>query len=313
MSGLQETTAQRVWRGIPAWVGWSIVTLALWGIWAVLSKAIPSDALSATEVQVVSTLGLIPILLVLGVIKNRPTERSDRLGIALALGAGIISSLANIPYYGLLSSNKAAAVVPLTSMYPLITVLLAVPILKERLNWIQLGGILVSLVAIYMFNVQEEGGWFSLWLLMAMVPIAMWGIAGLVQKMSTNHISGTRAAFWFMAAFVVVGAVMALWDPPPVNISQRTLVLAALVGFTLALGNCTILLAYAQNGKASIITPLTGLYPVISIPIAMWKWEETISAREAIGVLCALLAVVLLACESRPIQARQVVTAGDQA
>jgi transporter family protein len=286
-------------RSVPAWVGWSLLTLFCWGIWAVLSKAIPADAMSAADIQVVSTLGLLPVLLALVVLPDRRSSGRTRLGIALALGAGVVSSLANIPYYSLLSDHKAASVVPLTSMYPLVTVLLAVPLLNERLNTVQLLGVALSLAAIYLFNVRGEEGWLSSWLVTALVPVAMWGTAGLIQKMATNHISGARSAFWFLAAFVLVGAVMAAVDPPPRQIAPHVLGLAIALGFALALGNYTILLAFSHQGKASIITPLTGLYPIISIPIAMVHWHETITYREASGIACAFLAVVLLACETR--------------
>jgi hypothetical protein len=68
----------------------------------------------------------------------------------------------------------------------------------------------------------------------------------------------------------------------------------------LALGNFTILRAFATGGKAAIIAPLAGLYPVVSIPIAIAYFGERPGAMQAWGIVLALVAVVLLAIESEP-------------
>ena len=91
-----------------------------------------------------------------------PLRRLRRRGALLALGAGTLTCLGNVAYYSVLNRGaKAATVVPLTALYPVVTVLLAVMILKERLNAIQIAGIVLSLIAIYLFNVQQEQGFLS--------------------------------------------------------------------------------------------------------------------------------------------------------
>jgi drug/metabolite transporter (DMT)-like permease len=59
-------------------------------------------------------------------------------------------------------------------------------------------------------------------------------------------------------------------------------------------------LAFGAGGKASIITPMTGLYPLVSIPIAILALSETMGWRESLGVALALAGVVTLTFESRP-------------
>ena len=72
------------------------------------------------------------------------------------------------------------------------------------------------------------------------------------------------------------------------------------LGFFFALGNLAILIAFAREGKASIITPLTALYPVVSIPLAILLLGEKISAREAIGIFFALGSVAALSWPASP-------------
>jgi transporter family protein len=180
-------------------------------------------------------------------------------------------------------------------------VLLAVPLLKERLTALQWSGIGLSLAAIYLFHVSDEAQMISAWLLLAMVPVVLWGVAGLMQKMATNHISGRLSAVWFLLAFLPIAASFLVLDPLPDNTPTRVWFVASLVGFTLALGNLTVLLAYASGGMASVITPLAGLYPLVSIPIAIVVFGERIGWRESLGIVTALAAVVLLSVERREV------------
>jgi uncharacterized membrane protein len=281
------------------WVGWTLATIVTWGIWAILSKLLSDEIESPAQAQVLSTIGILPVVLALWMMKDSPASGSRRRGILVALGSGIVSCLGNIAFFDVFSrGDTTSAVIATTNLYPAVTVLLAIPLLKERLNVWQVTGIGLSLSAIYLFNVPGEEGVFSPWLLFALVPIVLWGICGLMQKMSTNDISGRTSAIWFLLSFVPVAAIIMLYDPLPSGISVRAWLLAAAVGFTLALGNFTVLLAFSSGGKASIIAPLAGLYPLVSIPIAIVALGERIGWRYELGIACALAAVVMLSWQS---------------
>jgi transporter family protein len=283
------------------WLGWTLATIIAWGIWAILSKLIADEIQSPAHSQVLSTIGIVPVVLALWMMNDSPPTGNRRRGILLALGSGIVSCLGNIAYFDVFSrGTKAAAVIPITALYPAVTVLLAIPLLNEQLNRWQVIGIGLSMGAIYLFNVPGVEGAFSPWLLFALVPIVLWGICGLMQKMSTNYISARTSAIWFLLSFVPVAALIVLYESLPSGVSARTWLLAAAVGFTLALGNLTILLAFSSGGKASIIAPLAGLYPLVSIPIAIVALGESIGWRESLGIACALAAVVTLSTQSGP-------------
>lgn len=288
---------------MPRWLIWTLLTLLSWGIWAVLIKLIDGQ-LSEAHSQAISTLGIVPILVALALTKESAPAGNRRHGIALAFGSGVLSCLGNIACYQAISHAKAATVVPLTALSPLVTVLLAIPLLKERVNAIQWVGIGVAIVAVLLFSVEPDAAVVSAvispWLLLALAAVVMWGITGLMQKMSTNFISARTSAIWFLIAFIPVAAVILFNNPLPRDISARTWMLATALGFTLALGNLTILLAFASGGKASIITPLAGLYSVVSIPIAILVLGEEVTGREALCIALALAAVVLLSYQSQP-------------
>jgi uncharacterized membrane protein len=291
---------------MPRWLLWSLIALLSWGVWAILSKLI-GDALSAAHSQALSTVGLVPVMVALGFSRKLSATGNRLRGTLCAFAAGVLGSAGNIAYYHTLNrGGKAATVVPLTALYPLVTIALAVVLLKEKLNRIQIVGALLSLTAIYLFNVSSAEGLLSSGLVYALVPIAFWGVAGLLQKACTNHISGELSTLWFLSAFIPV-AVLILWrESLPPQIAPRVWLLVTVLGLFLALGNFALLAACASAGKASIVIPLTALYPAVSVPIAILFLGEKIGTRESVGILLALASVIALSHESPP--ARNVAT-----
>jgi len=283
------------------WLVWAFVAVICWGIWAVIAGRIGS-ALSPAQSQAVSTIGLLPVMVLLVCSVRRQAQSSrNRRGAILGFIAGVLTCVGNVAYYYILNSGaKTATVVPLTALYPLVTVLLAVLFLNERLNRIQVAGVCLALAAIYAFNIRQENGFRSPWLLLALLPIAFWGLSGFVQKVSTNHISGELSTLTFLIAFVPITVVILAYEPIRHEVPARIWALSTALGFFFALGNFGILQAFAKNGKASVIAPLGGLYPLISIPIALVAFQEKVGARETIGIALALLAITALSLETRP-------------
>jgi transporter family protein len=284
------------------WQIWTGAALLSWGIWAVLSKVL-GDSLTAEQSQAISTIGILPILIFLAfpVLRRGELQTGSRRGILLTFIGGILSCLGNLAYYGALArGEKVATVVSLTALYPLTTILLAVTFLRERLNGIQLSGIALSLVAIWLFNIQGDGGLFSRTVAYAIAPILFWGTSGFLQKVATNLLSAQTAALIYLGAFVPVGAYLGLQHPWPATLTPRVWTVVLALGFFLAFGNYALLAAYARGGKAAILAPLTGLYPVISVPLAVLLLGEKVGQREIIGISLALTSVVALSIESPP-------------
>src|SRR5207253_2231974 len=117
---------------MPRWFIWSLAALCSWGLWAILSKVI-GDALSPAHSQALSTLGLVPVLLALGLSRRLSAAGHRWRGIPCAFAAGVLGCGGNLAYYHALNrGGKAATVVPLTALYPLVTIVLAVLLLKEK-------------------------------------------------------------------------------------------------------------------------------------------------------------------------------------
>jgi transporter family protein len=121
----------------------------------------------------------------------------------------------------------------------------------------------------------------------------MWGIVGLLQKLSTNYISAESALIWLVVGY----GLLLPWVYPGRTIftySTRSLLWILLSAGLNTLGGWALLAAMRSGGKVSIVIPLTALYPVVVILIAPLILHESISLLQGMGVVCALVAVFLL-------------------
>jgi len=284
---------------MPAWVFWTAAAVVSWGVWAVIAKMI-GDRLTGGQSQALSTVGMVPVVLAFLWFKDVAPRPGRWKGVGYALTAGAVSGLGNVPYYDLFArGGTAATAVSLTALYPIVTIALAAVFLRERVNRIQAVGLALALAAIYLFNVSEEGGILSGWLAYAFLPLVLWGVAAFLSKLATAHLSGGRAALLVLIGFLVANAGLLAVVPWPADVPIPMWGLVAALGFFLAFGNYAVVLAYA-GGKASVVTPLAGLYPVVSVPIAVLVLGESLGARTAAGIACAVIAVLALSFESPP-------------
>jgi transporter family protein len=283
---------------MPRWLIWTLIALLSWAAWAVLSKLL-GDALTGEQIQALSTLGLVPILLALAMSKKLVLRSASPRGLGLTFAGGVVSCLGNLAFYDALArGQKVATAVSLTALYPLTTILLAVLFLRERLQWLQCIGIGLSLAALWLFNIQgNDRGLFSRTVVFALPPILLWGLSGFLQKVATNHLSAESAAFVYLGAFVPAGILFALSAPWPTTLTPRVWLLVIAVGFFLGFGNLAILAAFARGGQAAVITPLSSLYPLLSIPAAVLFLGEELKSRELMGIVAALASVAAFSIE----------------
>src|SRR5580765_7305643 len=110
---------------MPRWLLFTLLTLLVWGGWGVIPKPL-SATLTCWQVQTLSSLGLLPVIGVVLCSKNLRSGARSYSGFWLAFGSGVVGSLGNVAYYATLAAGgKAAAVTPLTALYPVVTIVLA--------------------------------------------------------------------------------------------------------------------------------------------------------------------------------------------
>ena len=128
----------------------------------------------------------------------------------------------------------------------------------------------------------------SIWLAYAVITMVLWGLTGLTQKLATNYISVELSLMYFSAAFVPIAVVILLFVSLDWRISLLAWFLAILGGLLNGLGVLSSLAAFHHGGKASVVTPLIALYPVVTVALAVPFLHERISHREIAGIVLAL-------------------------
>lgn len=132
------------------------------------------------------------------------------------------------------------------------------------------------------------------WYIYVIIGIVFWGVWGFLNKLALRYVdyktvflfSGIGIAAATIAFMAVLGfAVQTHKIGAPVAILAGALSSAGAIFFYRALA----------RGKASLVIPLTALYPVITIALSMLLLKERITAMQGIGIAFAIIAGILLA------------------
>ncbi len=98
-----------------------------------------------------------------------------------------------------------------------------------------------------------------------------------------------------LASFAVTLAFIFYLRPSMPNFNRFSIA-AVVAGLAGSLGYVFFVKAL-ERGEASIVLPLTALYPAVTVVLAFLFLHEKISMHQLIGILLAVVAVVLLSYE----------------
>jgi bacterial/archaeal transporter family protein len=138
----------------------------------------------------------------------------------------------------------------------------------------------------------------QVWFFFSILALIFFGITGITQKLSTNHVSFEASFAWFCVAMILISAGIALAVPLDWHITPLLWVLAALGGALNGLGALTSFAALEKGGKASVVIAIINLYPLVTICGAWLLLGEKLTGKQVAGIVFALVAVVLLSQET---------------
>ena len=133
------------------WFWYSMICVVCWGAWALLSK-LGSREIPPDTMQFLFTVGTVPVGLALVLARRGKLEKS-RPGIAYGVLNGILSGVGGLTLFAAYHTNGNTTLITATAaLYPMITVALAITILRERFRPIQGLGLLFAAIAIVIFS-----------------------------------------------------------------------------------------------------------------------------------------------------------------
>jgi len=290
------------------WFVYAVTAGLCWGIWGVVAKLISEDVNPFMN-HLLFTGGM--LLTLPFVIRKCNRATFSLRGIIWGCIAGCFAIAGNVAvFYAFSNGGQASIVIPVTNLYPLVTIVIAVLAFKERLNIVNVAGILLAIPAILLLSGEtllftNPSGFFKSiglneWFLFSLAAIFCWGVFSAAQKVTTNYISAewSYAAFVFTSVIITIGFVLA--GKIHFNLSTKTISLGAIAGMLNGLGVLASFAAYRSEGKASAVTTIAGaLQPVFTIVLAVAFLKESLSGMELLGIGLAIGGALMLSYEKR--------------
>lgn len=280
-----------------AWVSYAIITTVFWGVWGALIEVPQKAGFPPTLGYIVWALTMIPCALVALYLVKWKIE-TDKRSIILGSAVGLLGAGGQLLLFQALKEGPAYIIFPFISLYPILTILLSVLILKEKTSMLKWVGIGTALIAIFFLSYQEPGTSDSrgyLWLALSLLVFLAWGLQAYVMKFS-NETMKAESIFFYMAVTALVLSPFAWWMTDfsqPINWGFKGPYLAALVHVLNSIG--ALMLVYAlRYGKAIIVVPLTGLAPLITIVLSLILYSVMPGPMLMIGLVFAVVAIFIL-------------------
>ncbi|SNR92596.1 EamA family transporter [Desulfurobacterium atlanticum] len=128
------------------WLFFSILALLFWGLWGFFPK-VASNYISPESILVYQTLGCLSVVILLFFLPEFEMEFNFK-GILFSFLGGVAGTLGSLFFLYAVKTGKLSVVITITALYPMITIFLAVLLLKENLSLKQVVGIIFALVSI---------------------------------------------------------------------------------------------------------------------------------------------------------------------
>jgi len=129
------------------------------------------------------------------------------------------------------------------------------------------------------------------WLFLALITLFLWGLYGFFGKIATKYIDPKSVVLYYSAGAALVGVFLYLFGFR-FEFHPTGSTFAILTGLAGVIGSVLFIFAISK-GRASIVTPLIALYPMITIALAYFILKEPVTIKQGLGIIFALGALVL--------------------
>ena len=216
--------------------------------------------------------------------------------------AYVLDGIAWIFYYQSLTYGPISIVGTLSAAYPALTVIFARTFLGEELTLTQglgVAAVLFGCLALAWSPSDSKPATSSRWKILAGAALVIWGVSGTLIRYSYGF---PRAHEANMALFIAIGGLVTLGAygllKGALQSASRAEWLRSVGPMsTMAVGSLLVAIAY-KHGPASIVTPLAGAYPVVTLAFAWAVLKERPTYLQWGGIGLVLLGMVLTTASS---------------
>jgi drug/metabolite transporter (DMT)-like permease len=292
------------------WFLYAMITVLAWGVWGAFIDTPAQHGFPETLGYVVWAFVMIPPALVALWIVGWKVEY-DAKSIFWGCVAGFLGAGGQLILFKTLRMAPAYLVFPYVALSPVVTIVMALLLSKERATmkgWI---GIALAVVAGVLLSYvppagEGEASRGLLWVLLASLVLLAWGIQGFAISHANKSMKAESIFFYMMLTSVLlIPIAIAMTDfSKEINWRSDGPGLAAGIQILNSIG--ALLLVYAfRYGKAIIVSPLTNAgAPVVTVVLSLvmtalahkleWTTATTVNM---VGVVAAVVATMLMAIE----------------
>ena len=133
-----------------------------------------------------------------------------------------------------------------------------------------------------------------LWLLYTLIALVLYSLWAFFPKMASLHLPAKEALLFQMIGIMSVGVIVLLSSKTKLQFNVPGLIYSLLGGVAGIVGTLFFLKALAI-GKTYVIIVMTALYPLLAIVLAYIVLREPLTAKNALGIVFAMIAIYLFA------------------
>ena len=280
------------------WLLFALATTVLWGIWGALIDFPEKAGFPATLGYVVWSLTMLPVA-AFGLARIHWVFERDRRSVVLGAVIGFSGAGGTLLLFQALRSGPPYLIFPIVSLYPMLTVVLSLALMHERVG--RRGGFGIALAAPAMVLLawqpsHSHGHSKSVWLALAILVFVAWGVQAYFMKLG-NQFMQAESVFFYMAitGVMLIPVAIGMTDfGRPINWGFSGPWLAMLLHFLNAAG--ALCLVYAMRyGKAIIVAPMTALAPLLTVVLSLAINRVAPEPLLTCGIVLASAAIVLMA------------------
>ena len=241
------------------------------------------------------TVGLAGIALVVLVRGDGPP---DAVFVPLALAASVLGVVGLAALYRGLATGMMSVVAPIAATASCVAVVAGL-VTGETPTRLQNAGIALALGGVILVSLARSEG-------EARTRLAAGAGLGLVAAATFGAFliffdrAATDDPYWAtlvlrIGSVALLATVALVVGPRPSRaLGVATFLLLGAIGLLDVAGNALFAVA-STKGAVGVVAVLTSLYPVVTVALARFVLKERLQARQAVGVVCALAGVALIA------------------
>src|ERR1051326_1211439 len=129
----------------PSWLPFSLICIAGCRVWGIVQKPL-TDRIEIWSIAFLQSGTTLCLALISARYRRQPLDLRQA-GVHFAAAAGVLGYAATLAFLFAIQHGTTSVVVPLTAMYPVVTITLSVAIAKEKLTRSHKVGIALALAA----------------------------------------------------------------------------------------------------------------------------------------------------------------------